>query len=176
MLAKLRKRRKALMAVEAEEFARRKAKREAFAVAEAKEQQAIVGRREALTTQLQEIATQIAALGGQAAPKPKAEVEAEKPKKPAKAKRAKKKAVSRPAKAKKQGRRITLREAIGKILAGAGKPMRASEIAPLLKATGVKTRSKSPGNLVSATLAQSKEFRKVATGLYTVAKSAKKAG
>ena len=174
-LAKLQKRRKALMAAEEEEFANLKAKREAFAAAEEKAQAALVSRREALTAQLEEIAAQIAALGGEAAPEPKAEVEAEKPKKPTKVKRAKKKAARGPAKAKKEGRGITLREAIGKIISSAGKPMRASEIASKLGSTGFKTKSKSPANLVSATLAQSKDFQKVRKGLYRLARSARKA-
>jgi len=50
----------------------------------------------------------------------------------------------------------------------AGKPMRAAEIAEKLPETGFKTKSKGVRNMVSAVLGQSKDFRRVRKGLYTV--------
>jgi hypothetical protein len=48
--------------------------------------------------------------------------------------------------------------------------MRAKEVAAKLAESGYKTASGNLGNIVSATLAQGKNFRRVRRGLYTLKK------
>ncbi len=164
-----------LIASEEGQLAKLRARREAFAAAEEKAFAALVQQREALAAQLDELAAQLAQLQGAAAPeatpvgRPKG---AKKPGPvPKRAKKAAKKARGRP-RGKRQG--MTLRDAVTKIMSAAGKPVRAPQVASQLKALGYKTTSKDPVNMVSALLAQTKEFRRVRKGLYTLAASAKK--
>ncbi len=122
-------------------------------------------RRQRLAADLDALAEQIASLRGETrgAVRPKA--------KPA-PKRGRPKKKARRVRRKRQ--KITLRQAIGMILGKADKPLRASEIAQQLSAAGYKTKSKDPANLISAVLGQTKEFRRVGKGIYTVTKKAAK--
>ena len=133
---------------------------------------ALRSKREALAAKVAELAAEIAQLRG--APAAEAEPKA----KPAAKKRGRKpgkKAVAKPAgkAAVKRGRKrsgTSTREIIIGILRDADKPMRAAEIAERLAAAGAQSKSSNPKNVVSALLAQSKEFKRVDKGLYTVKK------
>jgi ABC-type transporter Mla subunit MlaD len=72
--------------------------------------------------------------------------------------------------ARRRRRGTPLREIVAEILQKADKPMRAAEIAEQLPAAGYTTRSKNPKNMISVMLAQSKDFRRVGKGLYTLRK------
>lgn len=140
----------------------------------AEEEQAIAAlksKRQALAAEVAELAAEIAELKGApvAAPKPKAEAPAKPGRKPGK------EPGRKPAKkaAAKRGRKrsgTSTRDIIVGILRDSDKPMRAAQIAERLVAAGAKTKSKNPKNMVSALLAQSKEFKRVDKGLYTVKK------
>ena len=167
-----------LIASEEGQLAKLRARREAFAAGEEKAFAGLVRRREALAAQLDELAGQLEQLQGAAAPEAEAPARPKGAKKPGpapkRAKKAAKKARGRP-RGKRQG--MTLRDVVTKIMSDAGEPVRAPQVASQLKALGYKTTSKDPVNMVSALLAQTKEFHRVQKGLYTLARSAKeKAG
>jgi len=148
-----------LIASEKAELAQLRKRREALgeaAAAEEKGYKQLTQRRDTLAAQLGELAAELAQLRGQAGRRTV---------------KTAKKAAGRP-KRRRQGKG-TLRDAVSKILAGAGKPLRAPEIVAQLKASGYKTKSKDPVSMISATLAQTKDFRRVSRGLYTLAKSAR---
>ena len=63
-----------------------------------------------------------------------------------------------------------LKAVVVEILTKAGNPLRAGEIASKLAETGYKTSSSDPRNMVSATLAQGKQFKRVRRGLYALKK------
>lgn len=182
-LAKLRKRREALLAAEEREFAKLKKRREDAAAAEQRGYEKLAQKREALAAQVAALADQIAELGGAAVPveapapvrkRKKRRKAAGRPAKKAPAAPKAKKApvVRKPAKAKGKGK-VTLRAAVAQVIAAAGRPMRASEIAAALGDTGYQSASKNMKNMVSATLAQAKDFRRVRKGLYGIRKTAK---
>ena len=161
------------------ELAKLRARREAFAAQEQEAFAELVRRREALAAELDEMASELAELRGEAAPVEEIAAERRKPPKRAPApKRAKKAAKRRRGRPKGRRQGLALRDAVRKILADGGKPMRAPQVASQLDAVGYKTASSDPVNMVSALLAQTKkEFRRVRRGLYTIAKSGKqKAG
>jgi hypothetical protein len=64
----------------------------------------------------------------------------------------------------------TLRAAIAEVLGGSSKPMRARDIAQKMGAAGFKTSSKNLNNMISATLAQTGDFKRVGKGLYALKK------
>jgi len=63
-----------------------------------------------------------------------------------------------------------LKAVVVEIMGKTGKPMRAGEIAQKLADAGYKTSSGDPRNMISATLAQGKEFKRVRRGLYALKK------
>ena len=98
------------------------------------------------------------------------------PAKPARKKAAKKR-IRRDAKppkvAKKSGRKVRgpgTREAMLEILRTSEKPLRVAQIVERLAASGCKTKSVNPKNMVGAMLTQSADFERVERGLYTVKK------
>jgi len=112
-------------------------------------------RREALAAELEELAKALARLRGAT------------PRKAARPTRARKEASGRPR--RKRGGK-SLREAIAEVLASSSKGMRSGEIVQALQAGGYRFTGKNPQNMVSATLAGCKEFRRVRRGIYVLQK------
>ena len=134
----------------------------------------IRARRKALAEDVTALSAEIAQMRGEtvAAPFQAAAV----PAKPAR-KRAAKKRIRRVAKApkaaKKSGRKTRgpgTREAMIEILRASETPLRVAQIVERLAASGCKTRSVNPKNMVGAMLTQSADFERVERGLYTVKK------
>ena len=131
-------------------------------------------RREALAEDVRALSAEIAEMRGETVD---ATVEvAAVPAKPARKKAAKKR-IRRDAKApkvaKKSGRKTRApgtREAMIEILRASETPLRVAQIVERLAASGCKTKSVNPKNMVGAMLVQSADFERVERGLYTVKK------
>ncbi len=131
-------------------------------------------RRKALAEDVTALSAEIDQMRGETVGAPVQEVPV--PAKPARKKAAKKR-IRRVAKAqkaaKKSGRKTRrpgTREAMLEILRASEKPLRVAQIVERLAASGCKTKSVNPKNMVGAMLAQSADFERVARGLYAVKK------
>ena len=118
-------------------------------------------RREELAGEMAAVAQSIASLRGVGKAAEAAQEEA--PVKP----------VVKGRKRRKAGKKTTLKGAVAAVLTQADGSMRAPEIVAELGAVGYESASKDPTKRVSTLLGQSKEFRKVSRGLYTIARSGK---
>lgn len=166
----LRRARGEALDAEKEAFAELKEQREAWLKAERSECEALEARRQELAAQIEELAAQLAVLKGEPAPAAApAAVEAA----PAPARRGRPKGKRRVGRPRGKRGGLTLREAIAQILAASDMPLRAKQIAGRLQDQGYTTTSKNPINMVSALLGQTKAFRRVRKGLYTLDRRAK---
>ena len=126
-------------------------------------------RREALAEDVRALSAEIAQMTGETDGAP---VPAKSARKMAATKRIRK-ASRVPKAAQKSGgktRGPSTREAMIEILRTSEKPLRVAQIVERLAASGCKTKSVNPKNMVGAMLAQSSDFKRVGRGLYTVRK------
>ena len=129
-------------------------------------------RRKALAEDVRALSAEIVQMRGEAVDAP---VQADPaPTKLAREKATKKRvrrAAEAPKVAKKPGRQTrgpSTREAMLEILRASERPLRVAQIVGRLAASGCKTKSVNPKNMVGAMLAQSSDFKRVDRGLYTV--------